>query len=95
MENRIRSDGAGKPEIGYMHLYTNQWILVNKIRFFADGDILRIHALWQFYIYETYITTDYGLHSDKSAKNSPCENFGLPACIKHWEKFRDAVYYIR
>jgi hypothetical protein len=28
-----------------MHLYPNRWILVNKIRIFAGGDILRNYQL--------------------------------------------------
>ena len=34
-----------------MHLYANRWILVNKIRIFAGGDILRETQLSQFYRY--------------------------------------------
>lgn len=38
----LRSGGAGKSEIVCTHLYPNRWVLVNKIRIFASGDILRI-----------------------------------------------------
>jgi hypothetical protein len=46
MDNRFGSVGIGSSEIIYKFLYPNQWVLVNKIRIFAGGDLLRVHVKW-------------------------------------------------
>jgi hypothetical protein len=41
VEDRFGSVGIGESEIDRIHLYANQWVLVNKIRIFASRDTLR------------------------------------------------------
>jgi hypothetical protein len=54
IENCFRSVGIGESDIAYMlsdiaymFLYPNRWVLVNRMKIPATGDILKYHKLRQ------------------------------------------------